>query len=1533
MIISKRAVVSTPLSKFGLRRGLTSGIATPAFNLTLENTSAKYVFNFSNLKGVVLSTITYKSTGTTFTNVAKNLWRIGVISDIETSPHLENYTESYKVICPSNSDFSYTQTTGSSSQTLTLVWTNIKYDKEYPNKKLKVTLTCVLEDDAPDISFALKLTHVPGSPIADLDDGVIVAAVGYPELALRKDEDTQEEDVLAIGSLFGETIRNPIKNFTSPRFESESVARAQYLQDDETETYRFYKNGEGQGASPLGSIQIYNHGSPGYMSIPLLVFGNRTTKDGIMYYAYDPEGIHAKNFQCHTNGDTIHFKCWDLSDSEMDAYGVGGKWVSTNTYNTTNELGWKLKLRPFHSPTKWVDWYACKLYKTHVVPDLEEFGWVPNSFYDRYLEGSLAARDVENPFYMSTIGHLSGNADDIFDALDYYRTIYSGFSLAGTPPPIHPHVQEVVYNINIHKNESYQYYGWTTFGTGNSGIATYKSPDLYINSVFSGSIYTGAVNDECHGMMYNAFSPRVSPYSDHILSTMTNIDVISKSKATSLKIYLTGDFNDYVSNNTTTNAFFSQDWRACIGIEANRTKFKETILGLAQVGAGSYHDTFGHWGGFGCYADYHSYLIDGDAPAVGVPEHPKSMFSYYFNNVQRELLSGYTDIFTNSGLSDSKQYMAQSCEFVSDAQLKYIPCAINQSNNTNVELKTIIRYLTEPQRTDIFYEAELIPGFVTAALRRPDTWKLSLPMMNIIYGDRLVYADFLQPVLSNSLDVSGSYISVSATSGYNDSGVLEVYTATHEERVQQLRHIVSNQFSEFNRLTLYHGSLDIKDWDATARRLGTNTTWADLTTENHATIMESTQWSGYFDYVKELIKLQAFEPDYIFHGRTEYPLDDYASPWCSGSFVTHGFRDSNRSLSEPTGMLDEGVHHTVKRNVSSSNLLIWFTNWTNTDQNFTGYFDPLTYEYGSAYDLYSLELSGTSAGTKTLLGTYSLDTVYEFDLTVPSGSTLAYEISPATTLRETSTFDEFSVAYSNVRYSYSNQTLTTNGLTIGYSYDSECDATVTGEVTAYKAASTQAIVNNLPQWMKMRQDVDSDGWKLVNSWGMALESVIEYADEAMSNMFLETANLSSRSSVGYLDITDEEVFKPRDSRNILFNSSFTIKDVARSKKPAGWTTYNKGTVEYADNQTLVGLPVKMTGGCLSQTVELSERIDYLTASVYIKAPNASPQVKLILTIEKIDGTIISTQGQITSRSSEWKRLVVPVEINEEVYRARLTVINNSSVSYVAIPQLERGNKVTDWTRSDGDSLPWIRSISTDLNIIQAISSDGTNTIIPIYPIGNEQEFVSIEVPTRIKKIPTPIKTSTLVSSQVHSRKVSFFNEIFPEQWVASEGEIQERSFYPTTYDIFGRYDIKELRVNEYLQYGTRDCCDLTITPLATCIRERLLFVVCSEITESQNIHTLKIIQPKTPPGSQTYLESIQDFILDLGSDDTFDFNQLSETITSIGFLEDDPSILFINTTSNRRFYYRIYFDYYFFNPTNGRVYTVEKYDGARFKIT
>lgn len=1519
MIVNKKYVGGRKGGSFSNSVKLFS--TAPSLNsYILENPNVRFTFREDSKTGIYLYSFQHKQSSRIFYNKAKSLWKIGVRKRVAyNADRFEAYSDDV-VLYPDKkyltADSLATQT-DSLGSFMVLEWENYPYDPSNLQKLCKVTLTVRLNTTSSHLDISAKIEANPLTLTEDMTSGSVLHTFCMPEISIVKDEDIWEEDVLVIGTLMGDCTRNPIKNLDSPRYTSESVNYKQYKQDTEL-NYKFYKGG--QVGYPLVNTKIINLGSPGWMSIPLCVFGNRDEKSGFMYYAMDSDGLHAKNFQIYSNGKNIHLRAWDISDHEIVPYGVGGKHIEDNDYSTLNTIGWSLRIRPFKSPSKYVDWYGCLLYKQEAVAEQEDLGWIPSSFYDRYLAGQISAEEVEVPFYTSSNGHLTGTISDILN-ISWYQELYKSISNQDITPRLYNHVQEATLHSGPLPNQTGKYYGWVSWGTGMSGIDSYKSPNYEINEMFSGSMPQIAASGIIT-MLYSSQSMTVASGSHIIVgpdeaNSRENFDIVQKRLEYSDKTFNSSDYDswkeDFIARRSTNIA-----WKACNLLDITYDVFTGIAKTMSDHGAGVYRDTLGNWGSRGCYASSHTYVLNNGT--TGHITHPRGWFTHYVNSKELNIVSGaYSQLLTgNSNLPNgvAKYSLAQSSEFLCDTQLKYVPMSIPYYLSSPVTLQVFVR-TREDRRSDFISEIDassLIYGF-----RKADKYRLCVPSYQIAFSDRSILGNWAAPTLSNALDLSGSYFNLQSISGYNSVGVIEINTPTHAEREQQLRNVMAVDFAYFNRLTVYHSAIDIA--------YDNPLLYSGITTESHSDTLTGAQWSGYFDYAKQLIRVQAYEPEYIYHGTPYFPLEDFSVTWTSGVYTMFGHRYVNPGFSEPTGWLEEAVVHSVRKHVSLNQFLVTLSNWSNITGTFSGIFDPSIYGINSNYAVYSLDVTGANAGTKQKITELSFDQNYEINQSINPKTTLVYEFKAATTARSEVTGLYLKTDYADVKYSYSPRTISINYITVPYSYESSC-STFIDPTEGFKAASTQAILNNLPQWMYMRQKNDSCGWQIVNAWGMALENVIENTSEILSNLFLETANLNQRFTISSISISPTN----KDLNNLLFNSSFSIKDKAATKLPAGWTNYGKGQVELSSSNSILGNSVKLKSGVLSQTVILDQSLENVTASIFIKLPEANTSVKLIISAQKLDGTSISSESEINTRSLEWRKVSHSMSILDEVYSIKFTIVSTGdSWAYISAPKLELGSKSTSWSRNVFDIPYWVKSLSPFINLVQVSYNDKTNKKIPLIPVGSQEEFTSMVIPTRIEKHKEILSNTKLIIEDEYGRRINSSKEVEPTRWTVSENNdsITEYSSYPTLFNKYGNYTIKEIRYSIDGRVGIIDSCSTIVSYLCSAIREGILYVLCKEETDK---YIIKLMKPHVPPNSNTYLESIEDFELNIQLNANVSSNQILETISNIGFSESDNTLLIVNTNIGRQIHYKLKFDYCYLDVSKSKLYMLEDYEGCKIQV-
>ena len=221
--------------------------------------------------------------------------------------------------------------------------------------------------------------------------------------------------------------------------------------------------------------------------------------------------------------------------------------------------------------------------------------------------------------------------------------------------------------------------------------------------------------------------------------------------------------------------------------------------------------------------------------------------------------------------------------------------------------------------------------------------------------------------------------------------------------------------------------------------------------------------------------------------------------------------------------------------------------------------------------------------------------------------------------------------------------------------------------------------------------------------------------------------------------------------------------------------------------------------------------------------------------------------------------------------------------------------------------------------------------IPIFAISNEQDFLSIDVPTRIEPISALYQDMQPFTTRVRGRKISYFGEVYNTVWTAENGKIREKSFGPSEWDIYAEYDIKDLIMNEEKVYGSYTQGDITITPITVSLRENKLYVLTKETDYDKFNYVIKVCDPREPMRGG-YLESMVDFLIDIPLSSSSLYGQLEESISSMSFSEIDPSVMLLTTNLGKQLFYKLYFDYYYNNLDTNKIYLLEEYPNSKIQV-
>ena len=1304
MLVPRKALLKRNIGAKGLRncQTLATQTAPAQTEWILQNDYVICTFSSSDQTGVYLKTIQRKGGSRAYTNHTRSLWQVAV--------HRRWRVGLSKFIHPNKSSFEAPSTTAArsgSTQSFAFVWKKFQIEPGV-NKFFNVTFTASLHDSRDQVEFSVLLEDYE---VSGGSQTYSVSAVCLLNLALDYGPNEADE-VFTDCFERGTSTANPKANLRAPRDLSENYAAT----GDRDDKVWFLNYAEDIGDQPSPGTLSHKRAfcySPGRMSIPMLSFGDRQSQQGLLISAIDSDGFHAKNFQWWSDGERLRIMAWDFSDHEFDAYGVGGK----DGDPSRHEVGWTIRLQPFSSPTRWVDYYAGMLYRDTVVPDLEDLGWVPKSFKDRVDEGTYCSGLADSPFYGTFFGHSSGEYSRGLDNLRVFQDLYTGTTQTTELPYVPHHIENP--EISSSPNASGFYRTADRWGHDytKTGPSPYEAPDYFpVNSDYSGSAYTGTHSHHQFGGHYilspfnlSTGSQWVQDYSGFGFAVVEvdETGIAPRGPADYVTAVASGiaDYEagvalgrNHLVNKLDTN-YFIREHTACFDCPPVVAKWGQLAQEAAESNVSIYRDTAGlFWQG--CYADEHVWRDPDDGSWV-TGTHPRSAFSHYHNAAYRDTYDAMTTGFasgTDSALTGFSYEMMAETEYECDSLLQYAPYSVNTPHIGTKRWDQICMVPTD----------DVLLGNLGLYTVTPAAWHEHTPTWDLVYKDRSVLLNHIAGHFGNLVGATGNagvgdiYFQLQERTGFSPIYSSQHRTATTEERIETNQAWVTADLLTDSRITLAYGDPEVGPWSRQYSGIPDNATWtADPT------------YSGLVDYAKRWMRIVHERKDFLLHGRLVQPLEDWVTPVQRSlmlEWLRSGPRYSHYDYLQGSDVSGESaVMHSVHRGRSGEQLLVTCLNWTTGSQSFSGYFKPQAYEFTEAYTVYAMNTDEGSAGELTELSEKQAGQAYRFETTLAPTSAYVLQIVPRSGLVGESDICDLRTSYAPIRYSYASTELTQDSVSVSYSYDSQAQTELADPIVGHKAAATQSIVNNLPQWMEMRQNHDSCGWQLVNTWGQMLEDSVELTQQQLANLFLDTTDYTQKDRI--YSVSLPEVDYTRTSKNLLRNASFSVPDCARARLPAGWTDYHKPQAQAVTRTQAEGtLGCYAVGfsstGSLGQVVELDNQvIDQLAGSVYVLNLTGDP-VTLILSVELLDGRSIAREVSSSSAYGDWQRLTVTIQPSEQVYRAQLVVraAPTTSPIYISAPQLEIGSQASAWRRGL-DDLPWLAG-NSPLGQLQAFGERG-----------------------------------------------------------------------------------------------------------------------------------------------------------------------------------------------------------------------------------
>lgn len=532
-----------------------------------------------------------------------------------------------------------------------------------------------------------------------------------------------------------------------------------------------------------------------------------------------------------------------------------------------------------------------------------------------------------------------------------------------------------------------------------------------------------------------------------------------------------------------------------------------------------------------------------------------------------------------------------------------------------------------------------------------------------------------------------------------------------------------------------------------------------------------------------------------------------------------------------------------------------------------------------------------------------------------------------------------------VAYQYIEQEQYNESVDIGYTYGPE----ITGQdpLEGYRAAYTQKILNNLPDWVEMRKNHLATGQMLVNSWGFNLEDSLQLYTELRKDQFLSTTNNYNDLHLGVSELSfqEEKVYQPVFN-NILYNSSFTYLGAKRYQKPEGWdiNRYNIDAVSIDTSNSLYGenciyFDGSKSAANMKQTRNLKILGGKLVFSIYYKTKDSTASLNdfyqadecgTIITVLYSDSTIQHFGLKFKKNTNnKYIRLYTTLNITKETKSFSINIVNNiTNKFYIDLPMLEIGVKPSQWTSSSDDmpifSLESNRTVSGIQVLYSNTDSDKVKKI-EVIPLSSEDSFKGVRIPTRITSY-NPIEDTVNIFNTTYGRQINFFNEIMPTLWINDSNKILEKnSLAPDKFGLTLPADLYlDQNGNKYIdKYLVNNPSNCNI--LAVCVIEDILYVVSKEIYANKTGYYIKFIIPKKGLYEDNFLQSIGDLKLEFDLGSSFGLGSIPEEINRIGKVDNIPGVIFIDTTLERRFYFQLKFDYFYADYNLRKIFFRENY--------
>jgi hypothetical protein len=490
----------------------------------------------------------------------------------------------------------------------------------------------------------------------------------------------------------------------------------------------------------------------------------------------------------------------------------------------------------------------------------------------------------------------------------------------------------------------------------------------------------------------------------------------------------------------------------------------------------------------------------------------------------------------------------------------------------------------------------------------------------------------------------------------------------------------------------------------------------------------------------------------------------------------------------------------------------------------------------------------------------------------------------------------------------------------------------------YYASETQRIANELPSWMKIRRERDSNGQYFLGAPGRILQDINDDLDRMLRDRFLTIANADEPDQMRMVELPVVEDLKfPATIENFLFNASFEL-NTSHDRLPDWWQSEGNGSVTVSAG--LLGANGIQLQAGTDQFAAIYQEVDepiragvpwcfyvwHKSAATGLTAPATG--FGLEVTGTRGDASTETLRASFTPDTGGYQRLAAILgSFSQDVVKWKFRAIVTNAAGFrittpvtVDIAMASPGQLIKPWRPNPFDTHPYLNYF------------DGLAPVIVEHPVRAQYveripDFWDKALPTRagtpqllssggtIDPVPTAGADGFAIYGQAGAHtEVDVWEDEWPVEFqLGLDGaNPRVRGIGTVAADIFGPFELAFRNWRNWFEDG------ISWTPEAmTWLHDRLHVVLQKQDYQGTTKRYLAFVDQRFSRPFSTYMEVVA--MIELAGIST------GTRITRAEYRYSDQQHLYIGNGESE-WVYPLYYDLFMVDFARKRLYLREEYD-------